>query len=341
MNNRKQVKKVDNVIQFPNLERRLVEKGLEQLHQKKFHEAIPLLEQAILLDPFNSDSQMGLVLAYFDAGMVDKAKQLVGKMLFEGIGDYFEIMNLYLMLLVQVHKYDEVVSVLEELFVSEKIPKEQFENFNRLLHFSRRMLDTSIQQENENERYNEPHKELNLAQYQDSGAQIGLAAELKERNIQPYLMELIDYLQSNDGGAFFKSLILNILRDHLYDQPVLIQKFGRKVTVIPKTLTSLNDNPQLEDITKAIGQRLENEDPILYDHIKKLVERQFFLLYPFKLEPDDVAIWAAAYHSLGNEYYGNRDTDDELMDSYHVLQMDMKKADSFIRMIEEISYQDI
>ena len=341
MNNRKQVKKVDNVIQFPNLERRLVEKGLEQLHQKKFHEAIPLLEQAILLDPFNSDSQMGLVLAYFDAGMVDKAKQLVGKMLFEGIGDYFEIMNLYLMLLVQVHKYDEVVSVLEELFVSEKIPKEQFENFNRLLHFSRRMLDTSIQQENENERYNEPHKELNLAQYQDSEAQIGLAAELKERNIQPYLMELTDYLQSNDGGAFFKSLILNILRDHLYDQPVLIQKFGRKITVIPKTLTSLNDNPQLEDITKAIGQRLENEDPILYDHIKKLVERQFFLLYPFKLEPDDVAIWAAAYHSLGNEYYGNRDTDDELMDSYHVLQMDMKKADSFIRMIEEISYQDI
>ena len=341
MNNRKQVKKVDNVIQFPNLERRLVEKGLEQLHQKKFHEAIPLLEQAILLDPFNSDSQMGLVLAYFDAGMVDKAKQLVGKMLFEGIGDYFEIMNLYLMLLVQVHKYDEVVSVLEELFVSEKIPKEQFENFNRLLHFSRRMLDTPIQQENENERYNEPHKELNLAQYQDSGAQIGLAAELKERNIQPYLMELIDYLQSNDGGAFFKSLILNILRDHLYDQPVLIQKFGRKITVIPKTLTSLNDNPQLKDITKAIGQRLENEDPILYDHIKKLVERQFFLLYPFKLEPDDVAIWAAAYHSLGNEYYGNRDTDDELMDSYHVLQMDMKKADSFIRMIEEISYQDI
>ena len=203
------------------------------------------------------------------------------------------------------------------------------------------MLDAPIQQENENERYNEPHKELNLAQYQDSAAQIGLAAELKERNIQPYLMELIDYLQSNDGGAFFKSLILNILRDHLYDQPVLIQKFGRKITVIPKTLTSLNDNPQLKDITKAIGQRLENEDPILYDHIKKLVERQFFLLYPFKLEPDDVAIWAAAYHSLGNEYYGNRDTDDELMDSYHVLQMDMKKADSFIRMIEEISYQDI
>ena len=335
------LKKDNNVIYFPGLEKRLLEKGLENLHQKNYDEAIDLLESAINLEPKNHDSHIGLLLAYFDAGMVDKAKQLVGKMLFEGIGDYFEVMNLYLMLLVQVHKYDEVVSVLEELFVSEKIPKEQFENFNRLLHFSRRMLDTPIQQENENERYNEPHKELNLAQYQDSAAQIGLAAELKERNIQPYLMELIDYLQSNDGGAFFKSLILNILRDHLYDQPVLIQKFGRKITVIPKTLTSLNDNPQLKDITKAIGQRLENEDPILYDHIRKLVERQFFLLYPFKLEPDDVAIWAAAYHSLGNEYYGNRDTDDELMDSYQVLQMDMKKADSFIRMIEEISYQDI
>ena len=45
---------------------------------------------------------------------------------------------------------------------------------------------------------------------------------------------------------------------------------------------------QLKDIIEVIGQRLENEDPILYEHIKKLVERQFFLLYPFKLEPDDV-----------------------------------------------------
>ena len=79
MNKRKQGKKVDNVIPFPNLERRLMEKGLESLHQNKFHEAISLLEQAIVLEPYNSDSQMGLVLAYFDAGMVDKAKQLVGK----------------------------------------------------------------------------------------------------------------------------------------------------------------------------------------------------------------------------------------------------------------------
>ena len=339
MNKRKQGKRVDNVIPFPNLERRLMEKGLESLHQNKFHEAISLLEQATVLEPYNSESQMGLVLAYFDAGMVDKAKQLVGKMLFEGIGDYFEIMNLYLMLLVQVHKYDEVVSVIEELLVSERIPKEQFENFNRLLEFSRRMLDNPVEKENDQDESS--YQELNLFQYKDPESQMRVAAELNERNILPYLKEMTDYLQSNDGSAFFKSLILNILREHLYDQPVLIQKFGSKITVIPKTLTSLNDNSQLKDLIEVIGQRLENEDPILYDHIKKLMEKQFFLLYPFKLEPDDVAIWAAAYHSLGNEYYGNRDTDDELMDSYDVLPMDMKKADSFIRMIEEISYQDI
>src|SRR4051812_24376284 len=209
MNKRKQGKKVDNVIPFPNLERRLMEKGLESLHQNKFHEAISLLEQATVLEPYNSESQMGLVLAYFDAGMVDKAKQLVGKMLFEGIGDYFEVMNLYLMLLVQVHKYDEVVSVLEELSVSERIPKEQFENFNRLLHFSRRMLETPIEKEND---YDElTHQELNLQQYQDPGSQMSFAAELNERNILPFLKELTEYLQSNEGGTFFKSLILNVL----------------------------------------------------------------------------------------------------------------------------------
>ena len=184
-------------------------------------------------------------------------------------------------------------------------------------------------------------QELNLFQYRDPESQMRMAAELNDRNIRPYLKELTDYLQSSDGGAFFKSLILNILREHVYDQPVLIQKFGREIKVIPKTLVSLNDHSQLKEITEVIGQRLENEDPVLYDHIKKLVERQFFLLYPFNLEPDNVTIWAAAYHSLGNEYYGNSGMNDELMDSYHVSSMDMEKANSFIRMIEEISYQDI
>ena len=201
------------------------------------------------------------------------------------------------------------------------------------------MLDNPVEKENDQDESS--YQELNLFQYKDPESQMRVAAELNERNILPYLKEMTDYLQSNDGGAFFKSLILNILREHLYDQPVLVQKFGSKITVIPKTLKSLNDNSQLKDIIEVIGQRLENEDPILYDHIKKLMEKQFFLLYPFKLEPDDVAIWAAAYHSLGNEYYGNRDTGDELMDSYDVLPTDLKKADSFIRMIEEISYQDI
>lgn len=262
-------------------------------------------------------------------------------MLHEGIGDSIEIMNLYLMLLVQTHEYGEVVSAIEGLLESEYIPNDQLQNFNRLLHFSQRMLDNPIEKETKSSLDEVAYKELNLFQYQDPLAQMGLVEKLNNHNIQPYLKEMIAYLQSNEGGPFFKSLILNVLKEHSYDKPVEIQKFGRKVTVIPENLSNMDDNLQLKGIFELIGQKLEHEDPILYDNIKRLVERQFFLLFPFQLESDDIESWAAAYHALGNEYYGNSNNDRELMDEYQVVQADLNRANSFIRMIEEISYRDI
>ena len=46
---------------------------------------------------------------------------------------------------------------------------------------------------------------------------MGLAAELNERNIQPYVKELTDYFNPTTVAPFFKSLILNLLIEHFYD----------------------------------------------------------------------------------------------------------------------------
>lgn len=340
MNNEKH--KSNKIVYFPGLEQRLVEKGLENLHRKNFEEAIELLEHAIELDSNNGDSHIGLLLAYFDSGLVKKATDLVEYMLQEGIGNGLEIMNIYIMYLVQLHKYEEVVAMIERIYEEYKIPAEKLEHFQRLLDFSQRMLDSPIDLEHE-----EPAADrwvsmkLDLFQYQNLEEQMMLAGDLNNKNIRPFVKEITDYLQSKEGSPFFKTLLLNVLKEQEYDKPVEIQKFNKNIIVIPEQLPNLTESPQLQGIFEVIGKRLENDDPVLYGHIKSLVERQFFLLYPFELESFEIAAWAAAYHVLGNEYFGNHDTAALLMEEYDVLEADMNKADSFIRMIEEISYPNL
>lgn len=336
------LKKDDNVIYFPGLEKRLLEKGLENLHQKNYDEAIALLESAINLDPKNSDSHIGLLLAYFDAGMVDHAMNLAKEMIQDGIGNGFETMNIYIMLLVQTHKYQEVVTVIEEILNENNISEERFQHFSRLLQFSQKMIDNQMDMEMKKTTIADwTKRDLNLFDYQDPQDQMLLAADLSNLNIQPYLEELTEYLQSKDGDPFFKTLILNVLKEHQHNKPIEIQKFGRKTTIIPEQLHSINEDHQLMGIMEVIGGNLEHEDPILYGNIKSLVERQFFFIYPFPLDSLDVSAWAAAYHALGNEYFGNNHTKSKLLEEYQVVEADMNKADSFIRMIEEISYRNL
>ena len=55
-----------NIIKFPGLEKKLLEKGLENLQSRNYNEAVLIFEQCIDLDPSNQDSYIGLLLAYFD-----------------------------------------------------------------------------------------------------------------------------------------------------------------------------------------------------------------------------------------------------------------------------------
>ena len=335
-------RKNNKIVYFPDLEQRLVEKGLESLRQKNYDEAIELLEHATQLDSKNSECHLGLLLAYFDAGLIDKAIHLVDQMLNEGIGNDIEIMNIYIMYLVQLHKYEEVVEAIEGLLAENKIPADKLDHFHRLLDFSLRMLDNPIhmiQEEPVEDKWEQ--QKIDLFQYQNPEEQMRIAGQLNNKNIRPFVKEITKYLQSKVGSAFFKTLLLNVLKEQEYDKQVEVQKFDEKVMVIPEQLPHITESRQLQEIIEVIGEKLENEDPILYCHIKALVERQFFMRYPFGMGSFNSTALAAAYHVLGNEYFGNYNTECKLQEEYHVLQADLNEAKTFIRMIDEISYPNL
>lgn len=329
--------KKDNVILFPGLEKRLLEKGLDYLKQKKYRDAIQFLEQALEHDPENSDIYVGLVLANFEAGYVKQAKQIAAEMLRSGLGDYIQVIDLYLMILVQLNEYDEIVSTIEALLDEKEIPADKHEHFTRMLEFASRMLEGGTDAEEVFEV--EPEgMSLGLFELHDPNDQVMIAARLAKENIRPYIKEIKEYVASEQGHPFQKTMLLNILREQEYEIETDVYKFGWEKSFIPARLPDLKDYIAMNDVIQILGDELENADPVLFENILSLIERHFFLIYPFDLPNGGAEAWAAAYHFMANEYYGFDESLESFAALYTSSEEEAGQVLAFIRMLEEISY---
>ncbi|MDQ0975638.1 tetratricopeptide (TPR) repeat protein [Neobacillus niacini] len=341
MKKRERAKRKDNIIFLPGLEKRLTDKGLESLQNKRYQEAITLLEEAKAHDPENSDILIGLVLAYFEAGAYIKAKDLANEMLLKGIGEYFHMVDLYLTILIQLHEYQEIVSTIEALFDEKEIPPDRHDHFLTILQFSKRMADNS-QQEPMEEAKEETHlKELKLSSLKNLNEQMLAISSLAEKNIRPYMDEIKEYLNSESGHPFLKTMLLTLLKEQEYDKKIEVKKFNEDLSLIPTELPDVQTQPRMKEIEKILEAKLENSDPVLFENMKGMVERIFFISYPFVLKPEAARAWAAAFHLLVLDYLGGEPDVDDISDEYEISTEKIEQALAKIRELEEISYPNI
>ncbi|MBV7506019.1 tetratricopeptide repeat protein [Bacillus sp. sid0103] len=342
MKKRKPVKKIDNIVFFPGLEKRLTDKGLENLEKKKFKEAITFLEEAREYDPDNDEILIGLVLAYFEASSFLKAKELAKEMLHKGIGDYLQMVDLYLTVLIQLHEYQEIVSTVEALLDEKEIPPDKYDHFITILQFSRRMAENRQLQRDEIEpEETPPLQELNLFANENLNEQLLLVSSLAEKNIRPYLAEIADYLEAEAGHPFLKTILLTLLKEQEIDSELSIKKFGMEMKVIPTQLPEVREAPRMKEVKAQVESRLESNNPGLFENTSGMVERNFFMSYPFELEPQSTHAWAAAFHHLAQDYLGMNTRIDLLSSEYGASVTEIEEAMAKIEQIEKISYPNI
>lgn len=341
MKKRERAKRKDNIIFLPGLEKRLTDKGLESLHNKRYQEAITLLEEARVHDPENSDILIGLVLAYFEAGAYIKAKELANEMLLKGIGEYFHMVDLYLTVLIQLHEYQEIVSTIEVLFDEKEIPPDRHDHFLTILQFSKRMADNSQQKPIEEAKEETHLKKLNLSSLKNLNEQMLVISSLAEKNIRPYMDEIKDYLSAESGHPFLKTMLLNLLKEQEYDKEIVVKKFSEDLILVPTELPDIQTQPRMKAIEKILEAKLENSDPVLFENIKGMVERNFFITYPFELKPEALSAWAAAFHLLVLDYLGVDPDVVDISDEYEISTDKIEQALAKIRELEEISYPNI
>lgn len=343
MKKRNSIKKEGNIVYFPNLEKKTLEKGLKLLEENRFPQAIQLFEEAIRLEQGeNHDIYVGLVLAYSGAGELEKAKQLAHEMLQKGIGDYFAAMDLYLTILLQLHEYKEIVRMIECLFEEVDIPMQQYEHFYHLLNFSRKMIESSaVEYEKRKDHLERIDDKGNFLFEKDINKVILQVTKIANQNIRPYIKIIQDYLMDEKGHPFIKTILLNILKEQEYGKKILVEKFTRKEFFNPLYLENMVEMEQKREIEEKITAQLEHDDPVLLQQLLTLIERHFFLMYPFEFVPNIPSVWAAAYHYVGKEFNGEENNMEKICQQHHVNEKELVHAYSFLKKLEEISYPNI
>ncbi|MCJ7839879.1 hypothetical protein MUB24_02910 [Lederbergia sp. NSJ-179] len=320
------------IIPFPGLKERYFEKGVASLESHHFQEAVDMLRYAHQMDPDDPQISAAFLAALYENGDYDESKRIAEELLKVGLGNFYDILDIYLMILIQLNDYKQVITTLEPLFEENEVPPDKAEHYVTLLQLSKRAAGNQIMADSSKE----DHAPL-IHNGQSLQEQLASLNRLKDKNIHPYLPSLIERLADEKVHPFIKTVILILLKENEIDQMVLVKKFDRQKTCNPKKIPSIEEFPIFYSVKSQIESQLRDHNPVLLEQIHDMIKRHSFYLYPFELNPAKPAVWAAAYRAMGHEMYGENWRKNKLAEYYGVEEKELETAFAFIVKLEEIS----
>ncbi|WP_246940967.1 tetratricopeptide repeat protein [Bacillus pinisoli] len=324
-----------NLVPFPNLKQRLLDKGMDALKHKKYQEALDLLQQTIEMDPDLEEVQLGIVVCLFELGQLEEAKEKCQVMLKQDIGDYFEVLQIYLTILVQLGQYKEVESTIEAVLQEGDFPSQTVETFYRLLDFSRKMnVNKEVEQTQPEFEVEQLLEDISIAD------QLSIIQALRsESHGISFSYAVIDsFLLDETKHPLVKTAILHMFMEKEISRSLEIEKFGRRMTIQTGELQEVSQHPFTLAVLTLLDDTLGNENPSLFEVVKEIWYRQLSVLYPFLPYPEEEVIWAAGLHKVGYDFHGIDIESEEIAELYQIAARDLRFASSQIREIEEISF---
>ncbi|WP_088103737.1 tetratricopeptide repeat protein [Halalkalibacter urbisdiaboli] len=317
MSDKRERKKETNVVLYPGLVKRLIEKGMDALKNKEAENAYQYFISAQEHEPNNSQVRFGVVLSLVELGRLKEAVELTRALLNEGIGDYYDNLQVHISLLVQLGYYQEVVDILDAVLAENRIPAQFAESFYQMLHFSRQMVDDNELLENIEVEHEPIHEDaIKLLQSSSMHLQWKGIEDLKNSNHPDAIRAMITYIENNKHDPLLRSIALQGLHKKEITSPVIIEKFGQKKEVIPKQLEEIYEITFGQEINRVLSANLEHENPILYDLANQLCWTHLTILYPFLPQPSDPNLWAAVFQLIASERLGYEDHEEEIADLY-------------------------
>ncbi|UOE93349.1 hypothetical protein [Alkalihalobacillus sp. LMS39] len=331
----------DNVVLFPGLVTKLVDKGMTALKEKKFKDSLSFFEQALELEEDHAQGRFGVVLSLIELGHLKEAADKSKQMLNEDIGNYYDILQVHVSLLVQLGQYKNVVSILEGVLSEAQLPPHLAESFYQLLHFSRQMNGEEPEYHTPTKVDEEPPVELMTLLHHSNKENQLRAIQLLSKHEHPIVISEFKKYLLDDRDPMLKTIVLQTLGQLQVSEPIELKKFDHTVTVVPTQVKEVTEQSFGKEVQAMIEQELEQENPTLLETVLHIWWQYIFALFPLIPLPEDKELWVAAIYVVGLESQGFDFDENEIATKYHHSVYDILQKANEIREVEETVFQGI
>lgn len=284
----------DNVILFPTWQKEIETKSLQLLQDKKYREALSVMDQLLDYDPQNHEIVVGKLICLIELGRDDEAQSLCEELLRNEDEYYYQYVHLYLTILFQTNQFHLLMERVEYELQDKSIPEVIEEQLQQFYMMSEQMRQDEIHEktsENIDEFLKEVTANNHMRQWQ-------LIENLRKMEaIPPSLM--IDFLVDERVHPVIKTVIFKWLRDSDMSKEVEVYKLDVRVSVKPQDIPEIRRHPIFKQVLLLLRE-LEHENPSLFILLEQLLYRYLYVRYPMMPQADQSPAVAEALRSIGD-----------------------------------------
>lgn len=287
----------EKVIMFPKWKEVLEKESLQAMQEKRFSDALDKLEQLLSHDINSHEILTGKVICLMELGRTEEAEAMCKQLIDLHNDHYYEYIHIYLTLLFQMSKYEELIEHLDRIFSAGDVPAPIREQFSQLYEISKKLNED---REEEEAAFHVDELEKAISET-DPVLQWRAISKAKTLPASPHLGLLKELLEREDIHPVVKTETVQWLRIQQTDEEILVRKFGEELVVNPNSLTEIEGHHITNQILIRLKE-IEQKNPSLFELVEKLLFRYLYVRYPILPENDQLAAVAEALKCLGTAY---------------------------------------
>ena len=300
-----------NVVLFPGMVEKLIERAHEAVELSCYEEANELFEEALRYQ--NGDEYMLSVYAHslYEVKNYERAKEICEDLIALQPEFYFEVMELYLTICMQLKEFQQVEKIIQTLFNEQMIPVEQQEKFQRIQDLNKRIAfkKQQLEQEKQAEFLLKEQMDVNHFLNLPVMEQLILVQQFSEVNIRPYKNVLKEMIEDDKVHPFIQSLLLSLLIEQEVSIEISVAKFGMEKKLNPAESNLPTELPQYQEIHNLLAERYD-QNPTVWEMLQEVLSKHAIIAYPFEWTPYHSVDVANTYEQYVNELFGQMEEHD-------------------------------
>lgn len=285
------MKKTTKIIAFPGM----IQRANAHIVNYEYDKAVQIFDQMQQLQPLQDEEAAIYAFALSEVKRYEDAKALCETLMAKQTANYWDIVELYIKVSMQLKNYQQVEKFITTLIDDKAVPKDKYAHFQQLHSLNAKIAkQTTI-----------AAKSLDCESFfvKTVSEQMAQLYEWKALAIAKQKALICAIIEHENAHPMVQSLALLLLVEQEVSATVKVHKLGKEIVVNTDDLQLPTQMKQYSDIATYLEEALM-QDPTALEMANQLLIKHAILTYPLEWQPFDADDIALGYKQFIEELFG-------------------------------------